>query len=85
MPEHKVYILFPNHTEGLRLSSILRNRGINYAISPTPRTLSVGCGISLIVNEEDQDMIEGIISDTGVMIEKMAKVPIKKDWQYRGC
>lgn len=85
MSEYRVYILFPNHTEGLRLSSILRNCGINYAISPTPRTLSLGCGISLVVNEEDLDIIEGIISDTGVVIERMAKVPIKKDWQYRGC
>ncbi|MEN6389048.1 MAG: DUF3343 domain-containing protein [Syntrophomonas sp.] len=84
MSENKVYILFPNHTEGLRLSSTLRQRGIKYAISPTPRSLSVCCGISLIVAEEELDIIEGIISDTGVLIEKIAKVPIKKDWQYRG-
>lgn len=85
MSEYRVYILFPNHTEGLRLGSILRKRGIKYAISPTPRSLSVCCGISLIVSEEDQNMIEQIIAETGVAIEKIAKVPIDKDWQYRGC
>ena len=48
-------------------------RGLNQAsvfarISPTPRELSVSCGVSLLVNEED--------------IEKIKALAIENNWNY---
>ncbi len=82
--DYRVYVLFPNHTEGLRLNSILRDRGINHAISPTPRVLSRSCGISLIVNEDDLELIKEIIAEHRITIENVAKAPVNKNWRYRG-
>ena len=79
------YILFPNHHEGLRLSKELKGRGIKYTIAPTPRVASTSCGISLIVLEEDLDLIRKLIEDLGITIEKTVQVPARNNWQYRGC
>jgi hypothetical protein len=79
------YILFPNHHEGLRLSKELKGRGIKYTIAPTPRAASTSCGISLIVLEEDLDIITKIIDDLNITIEKTVQVPAQNNWQYRGC
>lgn len=82
--DYRVYVLFPNHTEGLRLSSELRKRQIKSTIAPTPRSLNMSCSISLIVNEEDLALIKGLIANLGIRIEKIAKVPVDKNWKYRG-
>lgn len=84
MPEYDWYILFPNHHEGLRLNSILKERGIKNTISPTPRAASASCGISLIVAEKDVELIRQIIAEEHVVIEKIVAL-VKKPWKYRGC
>lgn len=48
-------------------------RGLNQAsvfarISPTPRELSISCGVSLLVNEED--------------IDKIKALAIENNWNY---
>ncbi|MDU3828412.1 MAG: DUF3343 domain-containing protein, partial [Peptostreptococcus sp.] len=49
--EKVYYVLFNNHTNGLKLHKVLRSKGLTATISPTPRSLSKCCGVSLIVDE----------------------------------
>ncbi len=83
--DYKWYVLFPNHHEGLKLNQELKGRGIQCTIAPTPRAASTSCGISLIVMEVDLPVINEIINDLEVKIEKTVKLPVKKNWQYKSC
>ena len=79
------YILFPNHHEGLRLNSELKQRGIKNTIAPTPRAASKSCGISLIVLEQDLPVINQLIEEQRINIDKIVQLPAIKNWKFRGC
>ena len=51
------YILFNTHTDGLAMYQAIKGAGMYAQISPTPRELSVCCGISLLIHQEDIDNI----------------------------
>ena len=57
------YVLFNNHTEGLALYNAVKKAGMKAQISPTPRELSVCCGISLLVQEEDVERIRTLAAE----------------------
>jgi hypothetical protein len=78
MDELRFYVLFPNHTEGMKLDSILRKSGIKHTIVPTPRRLSVCCGISIMYNEEDRERIIKLIEENGVSILGMESLVHEK-------
>ncbi len=54
------YILFNTHTDGLAMYRAVKAAGLYAQISPTPRELSVCCGISLLVHEEDVENIKAL-------------------------
>jgi len=56
------YVLFRDHTTGMELYNGLKELGIRAVIAPTPRSLSRCCGISLMVLEEDVDVIREYVS-----------------------
>ncbi|NLY77453.1 MAG: DUF3343 domain-containing protein [Tissierellia bacterium] len=64
----KNYILFPNHSQGLKLEKLLKANNIKYVISPTPRKLSTCCGISIMYNKEDEDRIKNIINTYSIEV-----------------
>lgn len=68
------YVLFPNHDNGMRLYKELKNLGVRATIAPTPRTASKCCGISLMVREEDLDIIRTCIKEREIEILKIAAV-----------
>ena len=68
MKELRFYVLFPSHTEGMKLDSVLRKKGIKHTIVPTPRQLSVSCGIAIMYNEEDGEKITRLIEENKVNI-----------------
>ena len=68
------YVLFPNHDNGMRLYKELKNLGVRATIAPTPRTASKCCGISLMVREEDLDIIRTCIKEHEIEILKIAAV-----------
>jgi hypothetical protein len=68
MEETKYYILFPSHTEGMKLETLLKSSHIKYTIVPTPRELSSCCGISIMYNPKDKEAIDGIIEDNAINI-----------------
>ena len=77
------YILFPNHHQGLRLSRELKKQGLKNTIVPTPRAASSCCGMSLIVDPAELDIIREIITELGIVIEKIVQLQVKESWQYR--
>ncbi|WAW14008.1 DUF3343 domain-containing protein [Peptostreptococcus equinus] len=62
------YILFDNHQNGLKLYKLLRDNSLKATISPTPRSLSKCCGISLIVAEEELNQVEKVIIENEIDI-----------------
>lgn len=61
--EVKHYILFRNHTSGMALYHGLKEQNIKTIIAPTPRSVSVCCGISLLFSGEDEERIRTFIKD----------------------
>ena len=57
------YVLFLNHTDATAMYRSLRGKGMYAQISPTPRELSVCCGVSLLVRGEDVERIKEIAAD----------------------
>lgn len=57
------YILFESHTDAMAMYSTLKKNDIYAQISPTPRELSVCCGVSLLIKEEDIEKIRKLACD----------------------
>lgn len=49
------YILFENYTQGMMLQKEMRKENIASRIAPAPRTIQgeLGCGMSLLIQEEE--------------------------------
>ena len=75
--EKVYYVLFNNHTNGLKLHKVLRSKGLTATISPTPRSLSKCCGVSLIVDEAELEEVREAIREND--IESLDIEYIKKD------
>ena len=60
------YILFQDHTDATAMYRSLKNNGVYAQISPTPRELSVCCGVSLLVHGEDVERIKEIATEKGL-------------------
>ena len=82
MSQERFYILFPSYTEGMKLEAILKKNSIKYTIVPTPRQLSVSCGISIMYNSEDGDKITKIIEENNVIILGMKSLDFQKKNYY---
>ncbi len=57
------YILFQNHTDAMAMYRALKSRSLYAQISPTPRELSVCCGVSLLVKGEEVEQIRAIADE----------------------
>ena len=57
------YVLFQNHTDATAMYRALKGGGIYAQISPTPRELSVCCGVSLLIHGEDVDRIKELAAE----------------------
>ena len=75
--EKVYYVLFNNHTNGLKLHQVLWSKGLTATISPTPRSLSKCCGVSLIVDEAELEEVREAIRENDIEILDIEY--IKKD------
>lgn len=57
------YILFKTHTQGMQLREYLKADGVPCRIAPAPRCIQgeLGCGISLLIDEEDIERAKAVI------------------------
>lgn len=62
------YILFPSYTYGLALEALLKKEKIKYTIVPTPRELTVSCGICIKYNKADEEAIKELITENAIII-----------------
>lgn len=84
MDDIRYYIIFPNHTEGMKLESLLKKEKIKYTIVPTPRELSSCCGISIMYNKEDEARIKKVIDCSGISVTGMHELKKKLVNYYLG-
>ena len=56
------YILFDNHEQAVRLNGELRSAGLRTTISPTPRSASVCCGVSLMISENEIENVRAYLA-----------------------
>lgn len=61
--EECYYILFDNHEDAIILKRQLGGVGIDVRISPTPRVLSVCCGVSLMFHKASFKAISDYIKN----------------------
>ena len=66
--------MFPNHDNGMRLHKELKALGVKAVIAPTPRVASKCCGISLLIQKEDVEIVEQCVRDHHIEILKIAEV-----------
>ena len=59
------YVLFHNHTDAMQMYRGLTKASVFARISPTPRELSVSCGVALLVNGEDVETIKSMAAENG--------------------
>lgn len=57
------YVLFLNHTDAMQMYRGLTKASVFARISPTPRELSVSCGVSLLIQGEDVDLIKKLAEE----------------------
>ena len=67
-------MLFPNHDNGMRLHKELKALGVKAVIAPTPRVASKCCGISLLIQKEDVEIVEQCVRDHDIEILKIVEV-----------
>lgn len=68
------YVLFENHTDGIAMYNGLKREGVKTQISPTPRELSVCCGMSLLVRKEDLDRIRAVAEEKSLEYKSIEKL-----------
>ncbi|MGM0378422.1 MAG: DUF3343 domain-containing protein [Bacillota bacterium] len=71
------YILFENHIDGMELEKALKNRNIDFIISPTPRELSSSCGISIRIDLELKNKVKEVINEENLNFESIEKLEVK--------
>ena len=59
------YVLFHNHTDAMQMYRGLTKASAFARISPTPRALSVSCGVALLVKGEDVETIKSMAAENG--------------------
>lgn len=74
MSEIQHYVLFPNHDNAMRLHRELKALGVKAVIAPTPRAASKCCGVSLLVQEQDLEVIKACVREREIEILKIAEI-----------
>lgn len=71
------YVLFPNHTEGLKLERHLKVAKIKYTITPTPRELSHCCGISIRIQPRDKEKLKHLVKAHAIQIDAIKDLEVQ--------
>lgn len=74
-PVIEYYVLFHNHTAGLKLYECLKTLKVKATIVPTPRRASVCCGISLLIPKEAVETVKNLSSEENIDIMDIVALP----------
>lgn len=73
------YVLFPNHTEAMRLYEVMKAQQVRCTLAPTPRECSVCCGVSLrLENVADLPRAQEAAQENGIEIERVEELAAPK-------
>ena len=71
------YVLFPNHTEAMRLYDRLKREKVRCTMAPTPRECSVFCGVSVRLEQvADIPRVEEYARQEGVTVDRIEQLPV---------
>lgn len=66
------YVLFPNHTEAMRLYEVMKAQQVRCTLAPTPRECSVCCGVSLrLENVADLPRAQAAAQEHDIAVERV--------------
>ena len=71
------YILFETYTQGMALKGIFDKEDVPCRVSPAPRSIQgeLGCGMSLLLEEEDIDRARKCIEDHDAVYYDIVPLP----------
>ncbi|KIR02998.1 hypothetical protein P261_01813 [Lachnospiraceae bacterium TWA4] len=71
------YILFDNYTQAMALQDIFRKAELPSRITPTPHSIQdrVGCGVALLIQEEDIDAVKSCIEKNHGIYAEIVEMP----------
>ena len=72
------YILFDNHTDAMAMYRAIKDSSHYAQISPTPRELSVCCGVSLLIKEEDIYRGVSCVGEPALHIDKRTQQRVQQ-------
>ena len=56
------YLLFPSVHDGMKMEKVLKANSFKCVIVPTPRALSMSCGIAMKVDKDQIDVLKTLIT-----------------------
>jgi len=67
-------ILFHSNNHSIRMSNILKKKGIDHKMIPVPRHLSSDCGYCVRIKSSDREIVLKIIEEFDVEFDKIAGI-----------
>ncbi|MDK2794426.1 MAG: hypothetical protein PWP75_1055 [Caldanaerobacter sp.] len=63
------YIAFPSVNYVMRAEDILKKKNLWYKVVPTPRSIDLSCGISIMYDKKDEEVIRKLLEQNGVLVK----------------
>ncbi|HHW57883.1 MAG TPA: DUF3343 domain-containing protein [Clostridia bacterium] len=63
------YIAFPSINYVMVAETLLKKENIEYKIVPTPRSIDLSCGISIMYHKKDEEKISKLFSENNVVVK----------------
>jgi len=73
MSEYSV-ILFHSNNHSIRMSNILKKKGIDHKMIPVPRHLSSDCGYCVRIKTSDREIVIKIIEENSVEFDSIEDI-----------
>ena len=68
------YILFENHEQAVALYKELKEAGFGAVISPTPRALSLCCGVAVMIKDDEGEAVGRYLTEHGCTYKRYEKL-----------
>jgi len=72
-------ILFPSIHFALQAEKMIKGKGFSIDLIPVPRQLSSDCGICMLIEWEQRDILHTLLEGGGVRIEGVRPLPRKEN------
>lgn len=67
-------ILFHSNNHSIRMSNILKKKGIDHKMIPVPRHLSSDCGYCVRIKSSDREIVGKVIEENDVEFDKIEEI-----------